>query len=352
MVQKLVHFFIFLFIGLLIFSFLGKILLVVYSRQKVVHEVSRIMGVPVKIKKISATFLPGWFEIDGLEILNPQGYTEEKAFTMKKIWVDLCYLETFFNKAPIIETIIVERPSLEVELKRGRKNNWAELFRTFRQKRKPAGEHQGVNFLVKKIYLKNGLVTFVDEQFARPVIKLVLKNIDLKILKLTNRMPPEEMTTSFSGRAVLEPKAAVKLEGVANFFKNKMDFDASFELAALDLVGFRPYFYRAAVKINQGEVFSRVDLKCRENRLSGRAQIDVKRLTLSRSGGLIDGLVDFLKSTGGVLHLNVPVYGTIMRPRFDVMGAVGEVVAHQAEGAIKSFGRGVEGFFKGLFNVR
>lgn len=344
--RKLVHFFIILFAVFYFLSLFSKQIFYVFGKGQILKVASQMLGVPVKTKKVSLQFLTGFVEIRDIKIANPPGYDTREALTIKKIFLDIGYLRSLFRQMIVIDKVIFESPVLNIEMKKNKKNNLAEIMAHLSQEQNPKkAPGPAPAFRIRGIFLRNGKIFVLDKQVPGEPAQITLDKLDFKIQELNSRIHPEEMSTVFKGKAVLEPEALIKINGKINPFKEKIDFDTSIIIEALRLEIFKPYFRQAPVKIERGDVFVKVNLKCRQAWLDGAAKVDVKKLIIKKTGGFLDGLVDFVKGSGGILRLNVPIYGNLKKPQVDVLGALGEVLAQRTEGAIK-------GFFKGLFHAK
>ena len=158
MSRKYIHFFIFVFSVVFVFTFVIKAGVLFYARGKVARELSRMLQVPVKIGKVSVTVPFGWLEVRGLKIINPPGYHEPAAFSINRAWINLGYLASLFSRRPVIDTILLDRPELVFEMKRNRQTNWNDITLGLKKKPKKKPTGRPADFVIKKIILWGGRV--------------------------------------------------------------------------------------------------------------------------------------------------------------------------------------------------
>ncbi|MFH0935525.1 MAG: AsmA family protein [Candidatus Omnitrophota bacterium] len=164
-----------------------------------------------------------------------------------------------FKKTFVIPTIKIESAFLFLERKKDKTFNLQELF----SPDTAAGRKPGFNLFVRRVSIKRGRVSFVDNSLAQPF------SMELQEAKLNLYLSlPDKVRFNFNGRIAADP--AIKLKASGAYAIAAKELSALVYLQDFSPEEFRPYYSNFSVTVSGGRIDSRIELKynAQEKRLS------------------------------------------------------------------------------------
>ena len=146
-----------------------------FIKAQIEQQGSQYLGTSVSVASVSLALTEGQMSINDLDIKNPQGFSQEDAFSIDAISLDLGKI----TKEPyVIQTININAPEMLYELDKSRKGNLLvlkdNLMNQLPASQQQSSESEGANPL---IIVENVVVNNVR-------LKLNFENMDTGDLKI------------------------------------------------------------------------------------------------------------------------------------------------------------------------
>ncbi len=151
----------------------------------------KALGVPVTVGDVKLNALAGNLAITGVQIGNPEGYSDKEAFAVQKIDVGLD-MRSLFSDTIVVKRIEIDSPAISYEIKDGKSNFDVMLANVKKsseeekeKEEKPKGEKDAKKVIIEEFKLTGAKVSHASaltlgKSVTLPLPPLTLKDIGKK----------------------------------------------------------------------------------------------------------------------------------------------------------------------------
>jgi hypothetical protein len=294
-----------------------------------------------KKDKILDPSVSGNISVDNISIFH--NLTNKKLFSLKQLNInDLNYKTNDLN----IKKILIDSSYLKFAIAKNKTTNFDNITpsnnndtiksesnnsKSFATKDK----NSNFKYFIHNVELKDGKIDFSDStlplDFTTRIDTLTANIKDIS---------SNDTNTKVKLTGVVDKYGMVTIVGSTNMADYKKQSDIKIDFENLDLISVSPYSGKfLGSKIATGKLWLDLNYKIKDSNLTSTNNMKIKKLTLGKpiqSKDAVDlpiGLViALLEDSDGLVDVNVPVYGDINNPEFElsgaIWGAVGNVITN------------------------
>lgn len=290
--------------------------------------------------------------ITGITLQQPPGFGGGNLLTVKSVSLQVA-VRPLLKRRIVVNNLTVTNPEVRLIQDPEGKTNLEYYFSRFADKKR-SNESPAFRFHLDKFFLRDGRAGIISPNLTsrEPVLEITGLNILLDGLNF-----PNEQKVSSPFRIDADISAAhpvsVSSRGNITLAAGRLDFDATTEIAGIELADFTYFFPNTRVSVSSGQASVKAVSQCRQNYLDSSQRVEIRSLKLIGKGGFSDNMVlglpstavvKFLENKQGNLILDFKITGETNKLKTNLKEAVGASFTRSFR---ESLGSSVMGVFRG-----
>ena len=343
----------------LIYGFLSILVLLVGGAGLLLHNANRIikyqlqqfLGRGFSVEDIS--FRWGEVRATDIRLVRPDS---KEVLTTKNLGVRANIIG-LLKKENIISDVHLDSPYLFLEVdKKGEIVPFLSASNKAPVKAQNRNKPQGKDskpFLVKKFWMKEGSLDYLDRKGSPSPARIRMREIKAELKNFT--VPPDSRVSDYEIDAVIPGKAGKgKLTSQGSINLKTKDTKSKLSIRDLDITQLRPYYEKKGdVEVTQGLLSLDTRITVRDRRIRSEGTITIKGLEFKTSGGSflgmpLLGVTKMLKDNHDQITLDFTLEGDLDNPKFNITQSL---VQKLSLSLAKSLGMPIESMGRSVFDL-
>jgi hypothetical protein len=302
-------------------------------KSKIIDYTKRELNINVAVKNVSLNLLGKSVSINGIDIKNPDGFSEKYIFSSDRADISFNILSIFLKKTLIVKAALIN-PKFYLEKNSQGNLNLKSILEDVKEKLSAPGagestdkqKKEKMRFFADRFLIRGGTLSFMDSTITDVPNKIELKDIFVQ-LKVRSIIPEHgAIPVSLEATAKLSSNipGTIKVEGDGVISKDSQTFNLQSKANDIDIDYLRVMLGKSLrSSIEAGILDVKAPIRYKDNAIDSIITLSVDKFKLKETdespsllGMSVVKLLESFKDDKGIIEFDLRMKGAVNNLRF------------------------------------
>lgn len=302
-------------------------------KSKIIDYAKRELNINVEVKSVSLNLLGKSVSINGIDIKNPDGFSEKYIFSADRADISLNILSIFLKKTVIVKAALIN-PKFYLEKNSRGDLNLKSIVKDVKEKLSAAGagegadkqKRKGMKFFADRLLIRGGTLSFMDSTVTDVPNKIELKDmfIQLKVRSVIVSQRAIPVSLEATAKLSSEKPGTIRIEGDGVISRDSQTFNLQSRANDIDISYLKVMLGKSLRNsIEAGILDVKAPIRYKDNAIDSIVTLSVDKFKLNETdespsllGMSVVKLLESFKDDKGIIEFDLRMKGAVNNLRF------------------------------------